>query len=83
MLGMFDNTPADPQAVERVKQYFARRFNLPADTLISVAELRCRERDCPPVETVVTARGADGATRDWRIHKSIGDITRENVEALN
>ena len=82
MLGMFDNERPNPEAVERVKAYFVERFALPDDTLVSLAELRCHEPGCPPIETAITARGADGDMQDWRIHKKIEDIAREDVDAL-
>lgn len=83
MPGMFDNTRPDPEAVRRVKTYFAEQFGLPETTLLSVAELRCHEPGCPPLETVVTARTGDGGQNDWRIAKPIKDVTAEDVASLN
>ncbi|MEM6826068.1 MAG: hypothetical protein AAF566_13250 [Pseudomonadota bacterium] len=82
MQNMFDNPRPDPQAVDRVKAYFVTHFGLSETTLLSIAELRCHEPDCPPIETVVTARGPEGSVRDWRLGKPIKDITDKDVEAL-
>ena len=82
MLGMFDNARPDPADVDRVKGLFVGAFGLPEDTLVSLCELQCHEPDCPPIETVVTARGADGSVKDWRVHKRVGDITDADVAGL-
>lgn len=79
---MFDNTSPDPAALARVKALFVATFALGDDTLLSVSELRCHEPDCPPIETVVTARGADGTVRDWRVHKPIAEIDEADVLQL-
>lgn len=82
MRGMFDTSRPDPAAVDRVKAMFVDAFDLSEDTLLSVAELRCHEPGCPPIETVVTARSADGTIADWRVHKPLKDILSEDVAAL-
>lgn len=83
MRGMFDNARPDQAAIERVKAIFIEAFGLTEDTLLSVAELRCQEPGCPPIETVVTARSADGQITDWRVHKPINDILSEDIAALS
>ncbi|MGF1528512.1 MAG: hypothetical protein ACFCBW_17185 [Candidatus Competibacterales bacterium] len=61
----------------------AERFELPETTTLAVAELRCHEPGCPPVETVITARDAQGGRIwDWRIAKPLDAIARADVEAL-
>lgn len=83
MRGMFDSTRPDPAAIDRVKAMFLEAFGLSEDTLLSVAELRCHEPGCHPIETVVTARNGDGEIREWRVHEPIKDITSEDVMALS
>lgn len=83
MRGMFNNARPDPVAIERVKAMFTEAFGLSEDTLLSVAELRCHEPGCAPLETVVTARSADGQVADWRVHKPMKDIVPEDVAALS
>jgi len=64
MRGLFDSHRPDPKAVCRIKRLIAERFSLPESTTIAVAELRCHEPGCPPVETVITVREVDGSVRD-------------------
>ena len=82
MHGLFDRARPDADAVRRVKALVAERFALPETTTLAVAQLRCHEPDCPPVETVITARDADGSIRDWRIAKPIVDILATDVALL-
>lgn len=83
MPGMFDTKRPDAQAVRRVKALVAEHFELPETTTLSVAELRCHEPGCAPVETVVTARAADGSVSDWRMAKRLADIEKSDIEMLN
>lgn len=82
MQGMFDRKRPDADAVRKVKAFVTERFDLPETTTLAVAELRCHEPGCPPIETVVTARDAEGGTQNWRIAKPVNDITESDVETL-
>ncbi len=82
MRGLFDPNRPDPKAVRRIKLLIAERFGLPESTTLAVAELRCHEPDCPPVETVITAREADGHMRDWRVAKPLSDVERADIGNL-
>ena len=83
MPGMFDTKRPDAQAVRRIKALVAAHFELPDTTTLSVAELRCHEPGCPPLETVVTARAADGSVSDWRVAKRLADIEKADIEMLD
>ncbi len=82
MRGLFERHRPDPEAVRRVKAFVTAHFALPETTTLAVAELRCHEPGCPPIETVVTARDADGNIRDWRIAKPLGEVAASDVEML-
>ena len=82
MQGLFDRKRPDADAVRKIKAFVTERFSLPETTTLAVAELRCHEPGCPPVETVVTARDAAGGIRDWRIAKPVNDITAADVRTL-
>ena len=64
--GMFDRTRPDAEAVRRVKALVAAHLGLPETITVTVAELRCHEPNCPPIETVITARETNGHAKDWR-----------------
>ena len=83
MPGMFDRTRPDAEAVSRVKVLVAAHVGLAETVTLTVAELRCHEPNCPPIETVITAREPNGHANDWRIAKPINDITAEDVALLD
>ena len=82
MVGMFDKKVTNPEIIRKLKVDFAENFQLPESAMISIAELRCHEPGCPPVETVITARFKDGKTKDWRISKSASEINHIDITML-
>ena len=83
MLNLFERKRPNLLAVSRTKELIAKHFNLSDTTTVAVAELRCHEPGCPPIETVFTARHADGSVIDWRIAKPVKDITVEDIKSLD
>ena len=82
MVGMFDNKKTNPEIIRNLKTVFIEKFSVSKDSTISVAELRCHEPNCPPVETVFTVRTPDGSIQDWRISKSASEIQIKDIEIL-
>ena len=82
MVGMFDNKKTNPEIIRNLKTVFTEKFYISKDSTISVAELRCHEPNCPPVETVFTVRTFDGSIKDWRISKSASEIVIKDIELL-
>lgn len=71
----------DPAAVERVKGFVRDAWDLGEHETVMVAELRCSEPGCPPVETSISALGESG-TRQRKVHKPVVEVTREDVARL-
>jgi len=82
MTGMFDRKSTNPDVVRNLKIKIYEKFKLPESTILSIAELYCHEPNCPPKETVITARDINGSVRNWRLAKSINDINSEDIEKL-
>ena len=82
MQGMFNRKRPDANAVRNLKKIVAEQFELPDDTTLNVAELNCHKLDCPPTETVITARSLDGTTIDWHVAKAIADIQETDINKL-
>lgn len=82
MVGMFDNKKTNPEIIRNLKTVFTEKFSVSKASTISVAELRCHEPNCPPVETVFTVRTPDGSIKDWRISKSASEIQIKDIEIL-
>jgi hypothetical protein len=82
MSNLFERKKIDGNSVRKIKDLIANQFKLSENTTLAVAELRCHEPGCPPVETVITARHEDGSTNNWRIGKPINEIKQNDIETL-
>jgi len=56
------------QALERVREWVRKRFNLPADAAILVSEVACNLPGCPPLETAVAFWDKDETQEEKRHH---------------
>ena len=74
MVGMFNNKKTNPEIIRNLKTVFTEKFYISKDSTISVAELRCHEPNCPPVETVFTVRTSDGSIKKLPSSKTIVGI---------
>ena len=83
MKGMFDRKVTDPKSIKNLKEMFIKKYKLPDSTTLSIAELSCHEPNCPPIETVITARSVDGSIKDWRISKSVIEIKQIDLDILD
>lgn len=70
-----------PQAVQQLKLQMRKLLGLSDDVTISVSELTCREPGCPDVETVVAILRGGEKPIVARIHKSIPDVTVDELKA--
>ena len=70
-----------PQAVQQLKLQTQKLLGLSDDVTISVSELTCREPGCPDVETVVAILRDGEKPTIARIHKSILDVTLDELKA--
>ena len=82
MQNLFNRSRPDRDAVRQIKELISEGFGLPDTTTLAVAELRCHEPGCPPVETVITARHENGSIKNWRIGKPINEIKQKDIENL-
>ena len=82
-LDLFGSRPKhDPQRIAAIKQWAAEIFQLSGEVPILVTELRCTEPGCPPLETVIAVMDVPGKPRQFKIHKSIAEITVADVQKL-
>ena len=69
-------------AVREIKKMITEQFLCQESAIISVAELRCQETNCPLVGTIITIRYDDSSKDTWRIHKPINQITNADIHSL-
>jgi hypothetical protein len=68
--------------IREIKQWVRESLSLSAETTVMVAELACTEPGCPPLETVVALLHGPGDSTQGKIHRSIVDVTREDILTL-
>ncbi|EFH80825.1 MULTISPECIES: hypothetical protein [Ktedonobacter] len=73
---------SDPRLVEQVKSWVHQALHPDEDTSIMVTELRCSEPGCPPIETVIALLKTAHPTSQYKIHKTIAEITQEDIATL-
>ncbi|GHO72491.1 hypothetical protein KSD_02620 [Ktedonobacter sp. SOSP1-85] len=73
---------SDPRLVEQVKRWVRQTLHPDEETSIMVTELRCSEPGCPPIETVIALLKTAHSTHQYKIHKSIAEITPEDIATL-
>ena len=79
---MFNRKTQNVEKIRNLKLLISKKYKLSENTIISIAELSCQEPDCPPIETVITARNEDGSMKNWRVAKSIEEIEESDINNL-
>ena len=80
---MFNKKKPNVEKIRNLKKIFLKEKDIPETSILSIAELRCHEPNCPPIETIITERKVDGNIRNWRIGKPINDILESDVINLS
>ena len=60
---MLNRKTQNVEKIRNLKHLISKKYKLSENTIISIAELSCHEPDCPPIETVITARNDDGTMK--------------------
>ena len=60
---MFNRKTQNIEKIRNLKLLISNKYKLSDNTIISIAELSCHERDCPPIETVITVRYENGSMK--------------------
>ena len=78
LLGPGKKSPEHFQALDRVREWVRRRFNLVEETAIMVAEVACNLPGCPPLETVV-AFWEDDKRHHFKLFKPVEEVAFDNL----
>ncbi|MBM4257193.1 MAG: hypothetical protein FJ147_14995 [Deltaproteobacteria bacterium] len=70
------------QKIKEVKHWVQESLALPPETTILITELTCTEPGCPPLETVIALLRGPGDNVQEKIHRSIAEVTKEEIETL-
>jgi len=79
---IFGRPKRDPQQVATIKQWARELMDIPEDASLLVTELECHEEGCPPIETVVAVLAEGQPPRQWKVHRPVAEVTREDIETI-
>lgn len=77
-----DRAKPSREQVAAVKRWAAELLPITPEGSLMVTELVCHEEGCPPIETVIAVLEVGAKPRQWKLHKPIAEITREDIHAL-
>ena len=80
---LFQRPKRDVGLIRHIKNLAYELLPIAEDSVVSVMELECTEEGCPPVETIIAAIEKGKPTRQWKIHKPISEITRQNLSDIH
>lgn len=62
-----------------IKAWARQLMDLPEETPVTVAELACRDDDCPDIETVIGILEVGKPIRTIRVHAAMTDVTYDAI----
>jgi hypothetical protein len=65
-----------------IKAQVASQLGLAEDATIMVTELACVEEGCPPVETVIAIFQPATQKLQFKLHRSISEITEQDIQEM-
>jgi nitrate reductase delta subunit len=78
MLYSFKKSPAQAEAVARVREWTRQRFKLGEDATVVVSQVSCRVPGCPPLETVVAFWIGETRHR-FKLFKPVEDVVADDL----
>jgi len=81
-MDLFRSRPPEAARVAEIKAWVVERFGLSGAETVMVTELRCSEPGCPPLETVIAVLASGSGNRQFKLHKSVAELTRADVAGL-
>jgi len=70
---------ANLEVLEQIKGWTRKRFKLPDETVILVAEVNCKIPGCPPVETVVAFWNEDNIRYRFKLFTPVDEVRNEDL----
>lgn len=79
MFQSFQKSAGDREAIARIKSWTKSRFELPARTIIIVADINCQVPGCPPMETVIAFWDDDQTRYRIKIFKPVAEVQEADL----
>ncbi|HEY4048879.1 MAG TPA: hypothetical protein VGM27_18595 [Acidobacteriaceae bacterium] len=71
-----------PQRANEIKAQVGAALGLDDEATVMVCELACMEEGCPPVETVIAVFRPAMQKIQFRLHRSMAEITTQDIEEM-
>ncbi len=75
----FKKSPAQVEALDRVRAWTRERFRLAEELPVVVAEVACGLPGCPPLETVVAFWTADDRRHQFKLFKPVAEVVQDDL----
>ncbi|MDR3606264.1 MAG: hypothetical protein P4M08_02660 [Oligoflexia bacterium] len=72
-------TIGNSQKIREIKTWVSEYLDLGEDVGLFVTELQCTEPGCPPVEAVIALLRSNGEKTQFKVHRTLFDVTQEDV----
>lgn len=79
MFQSFQKSASERRAIARVSDWTKKRFKLPIQATVMVAEVNCQIPGCPPVETVIAFWSDTEIRYRIKIFKPVTDVTEDDL----
>jgi hypothetical protein len=75
----FRKSPAQLQALDRIRDWTKERFRLSGDDTLLVTEVACSQPGCPPLETVVAFWTEGNKRHHFKVFKPAAEVLPEDL----
>ncbi|EFH80827.1 hypothetical protein [Ktedonobacter racemifer] len=79
---LIETNDREAQLLEQVTRWVTDLLALEEDTSLLIKQMRCTTPDCPPFRTMIYLMSEGRPVYRYKIHKTLMDITCEDVAAL-
>lgn len=79
MFKPFQKSAPEASSVARIQAWTRERFDLGADSVVMVADVRCQVPGCPPVETVVAFWDQSDTRYRFKVFKPVADVDIDDI----
>jgi hypothetical protein len=76
------SVPGRSARIRQIKDQVTKTLELTEESTVLVTELMCREKGCPPVETVIAVLRNSARKLQFKVHKPVLDVTEDDLAEL-
>ncbi len=81
-MDLFASRAPRSERANEIKAQVAAQLGLEENVTVMVSELTCLEEGCPPVETIIAIFDPSGKRLQFKIHRSVQEITAHDIQQI-